>query len=323
MRWSPRVAPSVIASALVAPSLTVLALVALSLGAPRTAEAFTYKPHGKLLPGSGSGVTSTKDYLPGMRFPIEKAPAYANSQVYGVGGLYGPPGGQCDSANYSYPWGDNYCEKRSWKMPLCPSGIGHQGQDIRPGTCKFNTHWVVATEDGTITSIGTYTVYQKGVSGIMHRYMHMKMSALAVKSGQWVTKGPKLGLVDNDFGGTATSLPALRPSRLRGRRRQHLSADLRVADQRLQNLLGGGCSASACNAKNLRVWSACKATGGVYATSGKRSRVCKKFGCSGGKCVSTTRPSSRLRHQDRRQAGQSVERVERVQGHRRRLRHGG
>ena len=42
-----------------------------------------------------------------MRFPIEVAPAYPNSQVYRPGGLYGGGGSQCDASNYDYPWQDN------------------------------------------------------------------------------------------------------------------------------------------------------------------------------------------------------------------------
>ena len=96
-------------------------------------------------------------------------PAYANSQVYGNGGYLGPDGSQCDEVNYSYPWWDNFCETRRWNMPCCLGGKGHQGQDIRPTTCENGKHWTAAAEKGTITSIGTYTVYLRGESGIRHR----------------------------------------------------------------------------------------------------------------------------------------------------------
>src|SRR5438045_882340 len=45
-------------------------------------------------------------FVPGMRFPVGDPNAYANSQVYGHGGSNGPGGGQCDAANYAYPWQD-------------------------------------------------------------------------------------------------------------------------------------------------------------------------------------------------------------------------
>ncbi|MFP3945255.1 MAG: M23 family metallopeptidase, partial [Alphaproteobacteria bacterium] len=171
-----------------------------------TGAAFEHAPPGELVSGSGEGVTDNTVYAPGIRFPIEEAPAYANSQVHGAGGLHGPPGGQCDESNYSYPWRDNFCETRSWTAPLCPAGSGHQGQDIRPKTCEKAKHWAVATENGRITNIGIYTVTLQGDSGTQYRYMHMDMDALAVDFGDTVTKGQRLGLISNDFGGTPTTI---------------------------------------------------------------------------------------------------------------------
>lgn len=176
------------------------------LPATALAQDFTYNPPGQLVPGSGTGRADDNVYVPDMRFPIEVAPAYPNSQVWGRGGNFGPGGGQCDSQNYSYPWWDNYCESRSWTMPLCPSGTGHQGQDIRPSTCDRDTHWVVASEGGQVTDIGSYVVYVTSDSGTLHRYMHMNMNQLAVSRGQRVNKGDRLGLVSNHFGGTPTTI---------------------------------------------------------------------------------------------------------------------
>ncbi len=178
---------------------SVIATTAIALAAT-----FSYRPPGELVKGSGTGRKDTKVWAPGMRFPIEKAPAFANSQVYGAGGAYGPAGGQCATSNYSYPWRDNYCEKRSWSMPLCPSGTGHQGQDIRPSTCVKGVHWAVAAEAGTITSVGSYSVYLTTSSGRRYDYLHM--SNVAVKVGQKVTKGQRLGKVSNVFGGTPTTI---------------------------------------------------------------------------------------------------------------------
>src|SRR5467141_4052304 len=87
----------------------------------REIKKFSYHPPGELLPGSGTGRHDETVYAPGIRFPIEKLPAYANSQVWNPGGKSGPPGGdQCDPNNYSYPWWDNFCETRGWKTPMCP-----------------------------------------------------------------------------------------------------------------------------------------------------------------------------------------------------------
>jgi len=189
--------------------LLVLALC--SLAAPVSAQ-FSYTPPGELeSPGGGAtrpgaGRADDTVYAPGMRFPLESAPAFLNSQIYGHGGYMGPGGGQCTGANYDFPWHDNYCEERSWDMPLCPSGRGHQGQDIRPGTCDDSTHWAVAAADGTITNVGSYSVYLTADDGTRYDYLHMDMSRLAVTRGQRVSRGDRLGLVSNDFGGTSTTI---------------------------------------------------------------------------------------------------------------------
>jgi murein DD-endopeptidase MepM/ murein hydrolase activator NlpD len=169
---------------------------------------FTHTAPGKLFPAnSGQGRLGDKYvYAPEIRFPLESAPAYINSQVYGVGGSHGARGSTCDSRNYRYPWHDNYCEARDWGMPLCPAGRGHQGVDIRPATCQKNRHWVVAAENGVISSIGTYTVYLRGSNtGTLYRYMHMDKPSLRVYQGQVVRRGQRLGLVSNNMGAAKTS----------------------------------------------------------------------------------------------------------------------
>ena len=167
------------------------------------AEPF-YSPVGELVPGSGEGAADETVYAPGMRYPIENAPSYPNSQVWGNGGLYGPGGSQCDEVNFSYPWHDNYCETRSWDMPLCPAGAGHQGQDIRASTCDDLVHPYVSVQDGTVTSIGSYSVYVTAADGTRFDYLHG--GAIAVSEGQDLARGEQIGLVSNEFGGEATSL---------------------------------------------------------------------------------------------------------------------
>lgn len=168
---------------------------------------FTYEQAGDLIPGSGNGQPNSPLHIVDMRFPIEAAPAFPNSQVYRPGGQYGGGGGQCDPSNYDYPWRDNYCEYRSrYTMPLCPDGVGHQGQDIRPGTCEDSKHWAVATENGRISVVGTYSVYLQGDSGVRHRFLHMDMSTVTVSVGQRVTRGQRLGKVSNDFDGVPTTI---------------------------------------------------------------------------------------------------------------------
>ena len=151
-------------------------------------------------------MTDPTVYMPGMRFPIEHAPAFPNSQVWGHGGMNGPGGDQCDTVNYSYPWSDDFCETRSYSTPLCPSSSGHQGDDIRPSTCDAAVHPAVAVEDGVISQIGTYTVYLSGNSGRLYLYLHMQMNKLKVSLGDHVSRGQELGLVSNNFGSSSTTI---------------------------------------------------------------------------------------------------------------------
>lgn len=129
---------------------------------------FTWMQPGDLAPGSGTGQAFQINYAPGIRFPLEAGRAFANSQVYAPGGLYGSSGGQCDGGNYSYAWRDNFCETRGYSTPMCPTGHGHQGQDIRPATCENAMHWAVAVADGTITAVGAYSVRLTGTNGIRY-----------------------------------------------------------------------------------------------------------------------------------------------------------
>jgi MYXO-CTERM domain-containing protein len=181
---------------------TLVLLVTSALGARASAQ-FTYDPAGSLVSGSGRGRADSMVYAPDMRFPIRDAPSYANSQVWGVGGSSGPSGSQCDTRNFSYPWHDNYCETRSWDMPLCPSGTGHQGQDIRASSCTAERHPVIAVVSGTITNVGSYSVYLTASDGTRYDYLHMR--PVLVSSGERVSAGDVIGYVANEFGGTPTT----------------------------------------------------------------------------------------------------------------------
>ncbi len=172
---------------------------------PHGANDFSYNPPGQLLPGSGTGRQDDTVYAPGIRFPIESKPAYANSQVWNPGGSQGPPGSQCDPKNYSYPWWDNFCETRpQYITPMCPLGNGHQGQDIRPATCEKDEHATVSATDGTVTHIGSYTVFITAPDGTQYRYLHM--SSVVVGVGDNVSKGDRIGRVSNIFGSTPTTI---------------------------------------------------------------------------------------------------------------------
>jgi len=168
--------------------------------------AFSWMPAGDLVEDSGTGQILQINYAPGMRFPIEAGQAYANSQVYGYGGYLGPAGGQCNAANYAYSWRDNFCETRGYGTPMCPSGHGHQGQDIRPATCSDGVHQALAAADGTITSIGSYSVRLMSDDGVRYTYLHLDKPSLQVAAGDHVTRGQVIGSVSNEFGDTATTI---------------------------------------------------------------------------------------------------------------------
>jgi murein DD-endopeptidase MepM/ murein hydrolase activator NlpD len=161
-----------------------------------------------------------KVYLPNIIFPLRLAPdqhPHMNSQIWGHGGSgYDgkgeTAGSECDPVNYDPMLErDTYCEIRSWAMPMCPGGTGHQGQDIRPPTCKDNAWEVVAVVDGIITQVtSNTTVRLRGADGTDYWYLHMHPQSITVKVGQSVKQGDVLGRVskymDGDPNGTTVHL---------------------------------------------------------------------------------------------------------------------
>lgn len=184
---------------------------------PPVEPVFSYHAPGALLPGSGQGDIDQIVHAPGIVFPVKSAPAYLQSQVFTFGGGIGG-GDQCDPRNFAYPWRDNFCETRSANRgsPFCPAQKIHQGQDIRVGTpAQCNTmrrtakadralQEVVATEDGVISNVGSYSISLRA-GGRIYKYLHLNMAKLKVKTGDTVTAGQSLGYVSNDFGGSATT----------------------------------------------------------------------------------------------------------------------
>jgi murein DD-endopeptidase MepM/ murein hydrolase activator NlpD len=169
---------------------------------------FAHHDPSDLIPGSGSGYLDRTVWSPNLCFPMADA-GYANSQVYDPGGMMGPAGtDQCNAANYSLPWRDDFCETRGYSTPVCVSGNGHQGDDIRPASCQKAVHWALAAEDGQITDIGTYTVTLTASTPphLVYRYLHMQMNQLAVHQGDLVKKGDHMGLVSNNFGSSSTTI---------------------------------------------------------------------------------------------------------------------
>ena len=174
---------------------------------------FAYLPQTDLIPGSWTGpqdhppYNNLANWSPDMCFPLAED-GYANSQVYNDGGQHGSGPDQCAPANYSYPWRDIFCETRSGTNPMCPTGHGHQGQDIRPATCKPDaTHAAVAAEAGKIIEIKNYWVTMRPTAAPFRRYsyLHMKPSTIRVHVGDTVQAGQVLGMVSTYFGSTPTT----------------------------------------------------------------------------------------------------------------------
>ena len=204
---------------------------------------FTYHSPGSLLPGTGfKGRTGVTDYTvySKIRFPLADAPAFANSQSFmnwgnceatgrrGAGLLGRIAAYRCrvnsmtlirdESApeNYSYPWRDNFCEHRFFFVGQCPGGLGHQGQDIRPSSCKQRMpganrcepyqHDVVAVRDGAVLRApgqdALYMVVNAPNERIRFRYLHMQpkqFDAAGLVSGRLVREGEVIGKVGNYF----------------------------------------------------------------------------------------------------------------------------
>lgn len=167
-------------------------------------KTFSYRPAGDLIPGSAPPSILVDDtvYDDKIVFPSEEAAVYLNSQVYMNGGsqaaLNGKSSNQCAAENYSYPWRDNFCEKRSKNQYFCAQG-GHTGVDIRPATCAKEVHWAVAPEAGEIYSIGTYGVRMMADDGTWYQFLHLDMAHLAVTEGQEVVPGQRIGKFSNVF----------------------------------------------------------------------------------------------------------------------------
>jgi len=203
---------------------------------------FSYHSPGDVIPGTGyRGKAGSADYTvySRIRFPIADAPAFANSQSfmnwgdcdgtgkYGAGFRDGVAAYRCRvngetlvadegaAENYSYPWRDNFCETRDFSVGQCPSGFGHQGQDIRPANCKHAPgatrcepylHDAVAVRDGmvlrAVNQQSIYIVVNAPNERIRFRYLHMlprQLDADGYVSGRRVREGEVIGRVGNFY----------------------------------------------------------------------------------------------------------------------------
>jgi murein DD-endopeptidase MepM/ murein hydrolase activator NlpD len=187
---------------------------------PVSERGFAYYSPGDLLAQDrGRGrLGDRRVYLPNIIYPLRLAPgmdktkpgthAHMNSQIWGRGGggwngKGAAGGGECDLQNYDpMKQRDNFCEVRGWDMPMCPGGVGHQGQDIRPPTCVDNKWEVVAVVDGIITRVtSNTTVTLKASDGTEFDYLHMHPDSITVDEGDTVRQGALLGRVSNFMNG--------------------------------------------------------------------------------------------------------------------------
>jgi hypothetical protein len=210
---------------------------------PESASAdFTFHSPGDIIQGTGfKGKGGHADYTvySKMRFPLLNAPAYANSQSFmnlgdcdqtgrvrvGMTGriptyrcrIGGPTLLRDEGAagNYAYPWRDNFCEHRYFDVGQCPGGFGHQGQDIRPSSCKQRfegggcepyQHDVAAVRDAMVLrSAGQMPVYlfvNAPDEHIRFRYLHMfpkQLDEEGVLSGRRLKEGDEFGKVGSFF----------------------------------------------------------------------------------------------------------------------------
>jgi murein DD-endopeptidase MepM/ murein hydrolase activator NlpD len=177
---------------------------------------FTYRPAGDIIAGHESrrqnGRADFTAYSQ-IRFPLEKAAAFAHSQSLGTR-RSADPHDELSGGPTSYPWQDNFCEARSFGVGQCPSGFGHQGQDMRPAPCPRHNEGpdrcdpkrqgVVAVRDGVLIRApkqeGVTLQVNTQTEHIRFRYMHMNPAAMDVDrvlSGRHVDEGEKIGVVSN------------------------------------------------------------------------------------------------------------------------------
>jgi hypothetical protein len=179
---------------------------------------FSYRPSGEIILNSGfrrqDGHADSTVYS-GIRFPLQKAPAFAHSQSFGIGRAGNRPfDDQGAGGNFRYPWQDNFCESRSFGVGQCAFGFGHQGQDIRPAPCPQRTDGlescdpkqqaVVAVRDAVVIRSPQQQALTLQVNTrtehIRFRYMHMNPAAMdqsGLFSGRIVEEGERIGVVSN------------------------------------------------------------------------------------------------------------------------------
>ena len=154
---------------------------------------FTYRPTGDIIANSGyrkQGGRADFTAYSQIRFPLEKAPAFAHSQSFRL--RKRDNSDELAGGRTSYPWRDNFCEARSFGVGQCaerlrPSGTGHPpgGVSRRMTTgrehCDPKQQAVVAVRDGVVIrslkqQAATLQINTRN-EHIRFRYMHMNPAA--------------------------------------------------------------------------------------------------------------------------------------------------
>lgn len=183
----------------------------------KVSHSFGYYAPGMIQSGTGfRGQAGRPDYTvySQIRFPLSEAPVFAGTELY----RRGPRLRITDTSDVlsvqaaTVPWRDNFCERRGFSVSQCPSGIGHQGQDIRPLICHPAANSdrcdppgdVVAVRSGLILRSprqeAVYLFVNSANEHIRFRYLHMsprKMDADNLLSGRRVDEGEVIGEVGN------------------------------------------------------------------------------------------------------------------------------
>ncbi|MET0278684.1 MAG: peptidoglycan DD-metalloendopeptidase family protein [Pseudorhodoplanes sp.] len=180
-------------------------------------KAFSYHPVGKLIPGTGMRAPDgdfDKTVYARIRFPAAEAPAYVSTQIYRKRDKSQPVSSDGEPEVDAYRWRDNFCEKRDFQVGQCPSGRGHQGQDITGLTChskvdskircRPNNDDVVAVRDGMIQreswNESFFLVVNAAGERMRFRHLHMhpkQLDSENIISGATVKEGQPIGKIGN------------------------------------------------------------------------------------------------------------------------------
>lgn len=209
----------------------------------KKSKAFSYYPPGHLIPGTSARKRGgDQDYTvySDIRFPLADAPVQTYSQMFiNIGDCTAMPGDsrtlrrqgkpfRCipgkliaaasmpSGGQNLYPWRDSFCEARAYLVGQCPSGLGHQGQDIVPVGCAVSSdsdecdrshHRIVAVQDGTVLrgskQESLIIVANEPGAHLRFRYLHMNPKIIddgGFFSGRAVRQGEIIGKVGNFSG---------------------------------------------------------------------------------------------------------------------------